>query len=65
VVDLADRSTPNLRRGEQIWGGWCPIGLPERKGPAFSAFDQITDWTDEHGETGCGQVEYGQIRIIH
>jgi len=65
TVDLADGTTLNLVRGKQIWGGWCPIGLPEREGPAFSAFDQITDWTDEHGETGYGLVEYGQIRFIH
>lgn len=65
VVDLADGTSFTLRRGERIWGGWCPIGLPERQGPAFSAFDEIVDWTDDSGEVGYGLSEYGQIRYIH
>jgi hypothetical protein len=65
IVDLADGTSLTLNRGERIWDGWCPIGLPERHGPAFSAFDEIVDWTDERSETACGLSEYGQIRHIH
>lgn len=65
VVDLADGSSLTLTRGDRVWGGWCPIGLPEREGPAFSAYDEIVDWTDESGEVGLGLSEYGQIRFIH
>ena len=65
IVDVADGTSLTLHRGERIWDGWCPIGLPERHGPAFSAFDEIVDWTDERSETACGLSEYGQIRHIH
>lgn len=65
VVDLVDGTSIALTRGERLWGGWCPIGLPEREGPAFSAFDEIVEWTDERGKTACGLSEYGQIRRIH
>jgi hypothetical protein len=63
-IELADGGTLTLERGERIWGGWCPIGLPEREGPAFSAFDEIVEWTDEEGRVGHGLSEYGQIRFI-
>jgi hypothetical protein len=64
LVELADGTSFMLERGERVWGGWCPIGLPEREGPAFSAYDEIVDWTDESGEVGHGLSEYGQIRRI-
>ena len=65
IVDLVDGTTLTLTRGERVWGGWCPIGLPERDGPAFSAFDEIVDWTDEYGAVGYGLSEYGQIRQVY
>lgn len=65
TVDLADGSNVVLSGGEQVWGGWCPIGLPEREGPAFSAYDDIRPWTNEQGQVGYGLTEYGQIRFIH
>jgi len=65
VVDLTDGTSLTLKRGERVWGGWCPIGLPEREGPSFCAYDEIVDWTDEKGEIGYGLSEYGQIRYIH
>jgi hypothetical protein len=65
TVDLADGTSFVLSSGDQIWGGWCPIGLPEREGPAFSAYDDIRPWTDENGDVGHGLSEYGQIRVIH
>lgn len=64
TVDLADGRTLVLNRGEVAWGGWCPIGLPEREGPAFSAYDEIGAWVDPAGETAYGLSEYGQIRFI-
>ena len=65
VVNLVDGTRFTLERGERRWGGWCPIGLPERAGPAFSAYDEVVDWTNESGEVGQGLSEYGQIRYIH
>lgn len=65
VVDLADGQSLTFSRGPRVWGGWCPIGLPERHGPAFSAYDEIVEWTDDNNETACGLSEYGQIRQIH
>lgn len=64
LVEQADGTTFTLSRGERIWGGWCPIGLPEREGPAFSAYDEIVDWTDEDGRVALGLSEYGQVRRI-
>lgn len=64
-ADLADDTSFTLERGDRTWGGWCPIGLPEREGPAFSAFDEIVEWTDDRGRVGHGLSEYGQIRYIH
>lgn len=65
VVELADGSELTLHRGQRVWGGWCPIGLPERDGPAFSAYDEIVDWTGPDGEVACGLSEYGQIRNVY
>lgn len=65
VVDLADGAEVTLHRGQRVWSGWCPIGLPERNGPAFSAYDEIFDWTGPNGEVAHGLTEYGQIRQIH
>jgi len=65
TVDLVDGSSLTLERGDAVWGGWCPIGLPEREGPAFSAYDDIVAWTDPAGELGHGLSEYGQIRYVH
>jgi hypothetical protein len=65
VVDLADGSTVTLHRRDRIWGGWCPIGLPEREGPAFSAYDEIVDYDGPDGSYAHGLSEYGQIRQIH
>jgi hypothetical protein len=64
-IDLAGGTSLAFQRGDRRWGGWCPIGLPEREGPAFSAFDEIAEWTDKSGEIACGLSEYGQIRYIH
>jgi hypothetical protein len=65
IVDLADGSEVTLHRGQRVWGGWCPIGLPERNGPAFSAYDEIVDWTGPNGEVAFGLSEYGQIRNVY
>lgn len=65
VIDLADGTKMTLQRGERAWGGWCPIGLPERNGPAFSAYDEIVDWTGPNGEVAFGLSEYGQIRNVY
>jgi hypothetical protein len=65
IVDLADGTEVTLHRGERVWGGWCPIGLPERNGPAFSAFDEIVDWTGPNDKAAFGLSEYGQIRNVY
>jgi hypothetical protein len=65
VVDVADGSEVTLHRGQRAWGGWCPIGLPERNGPAFSAYDEVVDWTGPRGEVAFGLSEYGQIRNVY
>lgn len=65
TVDLADGTNLVLERGDEVWGGWCPIGLPEREGPAFSAYDEIGAWVDQSGESAYGLSEYGQIRFVH
>lgn len=65
IVDLADGSEVTFHRGERVWGGWCPIGLPEREGPAFSAYDEVVDWIGPDGEVAYGLSEYGQIRQVY
>jgi hypothetical protein len=62
---VADGSEVTLHRGQRAWGGWCPIGLPERNGPAFSAYDEVVDWTGPGGEVAFGLSEYGQIRNVY
>jgi hypothetical protein len=64
IIDLADGTVVTLERGERVWGGWCPIGLPERNGPAFSAYDEIVDWTRPDAEVAFGLSEDGQIRRV-
>jgi len=63
--DLADRSQLVLVDQKRLWGGWCPIGLARRDGPAFSAFDEILRLRTTDGRTGYGQSEYGSIRRVH
>ncbi|MFF2847650.1 hypothetical protein ACFVT5_15210 [Streptomyces sp. NPDC058001] len=63
--ELADGSQLVLVDQERVWGGWCPIGLPRREGPTFSAFDEILSLRTSDGRTGFGQSEYGAIRRIH
>jgi hypothetical protein len=41
-----------------------PIGLPERDGAAFCAYDEIVDWTGPDGRVAFGLSEYGQIRQV-
>jgi hypothetical protein len=65
IVELVDGTSFTLERGDVRWEGWCPIGLPERDGPAFSAFDEVADWTAKDGAVAQGLSEYGQIRFIH
>jgi hypothetical protein len=65
IIDVADGSEITLHRGQRVWGGWCPIGLPERNGPAFSAYDEVVDWTGPNGEVAFGLSEYGQIRQVY
>ncbi len=64
TVDLTDGSTRTMDRVERVWGGWCPIGLPQRNGPTFAAFDEVVSFTDRDGRTGQGLSEYGYIRRI-
>ena len=33
--------------------------------PAFSAYDEIVDWTGPSGEVAFGLSEYGQIRNVY
>ncbi|MEV6985390.1 hypothetical protein AB0M95_29585 [Sphaerisporangium sp. NPDC051017] len=63
--DLADESHLVLVDQKRLWGGWCPIGLPRRDGPTFSAFDEILEVRTSDGRTGYGQSEYGTIRRVH
>jgi hypothetical protein len=64
TVDLADGTSRTLDRGERVWGGWCPIGLPKRNGPTFAAFDEVVGFTGPNGEFGYGLSEYGHIRRV-
>ena len=52
-----------LSRGVAV-GLWCPIGLPEREGPTFAAYDEIIDWEIE-GERGYGLVEQAIVRHVY
>ncbi|MFE3055746.1 hypothetical protein [Nocardia sp. NPDC059239] len=63
--DLADGTELVLGDQRRLWGGWCPIGLPRRDGPTFSAFDEILEVRTANGAIGYGQSEYGFVRRVH
>jgi hypothetical protein len=64
IIDLEDGTSLTFIRRDRAWSGWYPIGLPERNGPTFSAFDEIVEWTDD-GAEAYGLSEYGQIRNVY
>lgn len=55
------RTTSDLRRRGCAAAMWCPIGLPEREGPTFAAYDEVIDW-DLDGERAHSLVEQAIVR---
>lgn len=64
VVDLEDGSSIPLQRQVRSATMWCPIGLPEREGPTFCAFDEFIEWQTPQGDLGYGLNEQGIIRFV-
>jgi len=64
TVDLADGSSIALERQVCSATMWCPIGLPERQGPTFCAFDEFIQWKTPQGKLGYGLNEQGIIRFV-
>jgi hypothetical protein len=62
-LDLDDGETLELVRRGSALGLWCPIGLPEREGPTFSAYDEVIDW-EVDGERGHSLVEQAIVRHV-
>jgi hypothetical protein len=62
VLD-GDEELELLRRG-CAHAMWCPIGLPEREGPTFSAHDEVIDF-ELDGERGHSLVEQAIVRHVY
>jgi len=62
-LTVADGRELTLERVGCAASMWCPIGLPERDGPTFCAFDEIIDW-ELDGERGFSLVEQAIIRQV-
>lgn len=64
-LDLAleDGRELTLQRRGSAAGMWCPIGLPERHGPTFCAWDEVIDW-ELDGERGHSLVEQAIVRHV-
>jgi len=63
-LDLADGRTLTLEQRGCAAGMWCPIGLPERQGPTFCAWDEVIDW-ELDGERGLSLVEQAIVRHVY
>jgi hypothetical protein len=63
-LDLVDGRTLTLEQRDCVAGMWCPIGLPERHGPTFCAWDDVIDW-ELDGERGLSLVEQAIIRNVY
>lgn len=64
-LTLAGGDELTLERRGCAAGMWCPIGLPERDGPTFCAYDEVIDWEVlETGERGHSLVEQAIIRCV-
>jgi hypothetical protein len=69
-LDLADGDTLVLERRGCAVGIWCPIGLPEREGPTFAAYDEVIDWEvvspgAGFGERGHSLLEQAIVRHVY
>ncbi len=60
---LEDGRELTLERRGSAAGMWCPIGLPERHGPTFAAWDEVIEW-ELAGERGLSLVEQAIIRHV-
>lgn len=63
VIDVEDGRALTLERRGCAAGMWCPIGLPEREGPTFCAWDEVIDW-ELDGERGLSLVEQAIVRHV-
>jgi hypothetical protein len=62
-LELDDGHSLTLERRGCAAGLWCPIGLPERLGPTFAAWDEVIDW-ELAGERGFSLVEQAIVRHV-
>lgn len=65
TLDRADGEKLVLTRKRRTAAMWCPIGLPEREGPTFCAFDEFIEWETPSGESGFGLNEQAIIRQLY
>jgi hypothetical protein len=63
-VELAGGETITFDRRGVAAGLWCPIGLPAREGPTFSAYDEVIDWELNDGERAYSLVEQAIVRHV-
>jgi hypothetical protein len=63
-LDLADGQTLTLERRDVGVALWCPIGLPEREGPTFAAYDELIEW-ELDGERAYSIVEQAIVRHVY
>jgi hypothetical protein len=63
-LELDGGETLELERRGVAIGLWCPIGLPEREGPTFAAYDEVIDW-ELNGDRGHSLVEQAIVRHVY
>lgn len=63
-LDLANGETLTLQRLGVGVALWCPIGLPEREGPTFAAYDELIEW-ELDGERAYSIVEQAIVRHVY
>jgi hypothetical protein len=64
TLDLEGGDSLMLERRGCAVGLWCPIGLPEREGPTFAAYDEIIEW-ELDGERAHSIVEQAIVRHVY
>jgi hypothetical protein len=62
-LGFADGSSLALQTTASRGGFWVPMGVP-RRGPAMSAYDEVSDLRASDGAVGLGFAEQGIVRQI-